>query len=162
MGASDMKYEKLSKNAGYLMFATALLQSLLLLLICLSAVIAANLYGSAKVALMISGAVVALLWATVFPFVRFRRYKYLIEPDRIEIVKGVFRISRTVVPIDRIHQIDVSKGPLDSAFGVAKVSVITAGSTAVLRFLDEDKANQLAMFLNERVKQKLGGSDDVR
>ena len=66
------------------------------------------------------------------------------------------------MPVDRIHQIDVSRGPLDTAFGVAKVSVITAGSTAVFRFLDEDKAQQLALFLNERVQQKLGGNTDVQ
>lgn len=157
-----MEYQKLSKNARLLMFAVALLQSLVLLVACMAAVVAADLYGKAKLAVMITGAAVAVLWAAVFPLVRFKRYKYLIQPDRIEIIEGVFWVSHTVVPIDRIHQIDVSRGPLDTAFGVAKVSVITAGSTAVFRFLDEDKANQLALFLNERVQQKLGGNTDVR
>jgi membrane protein YdbS with pleckstrin-like domain len=156
------EYQKLSKNARLLMFATALLQSLILLCVCMATVVAADLYGKAKIAVMISGAVVAVLWAVAFPLVRFKRYKYLIQPDRVEIIEGVFWVSRTVVPIDRIHQINVSRGPLDTAFGVAKVSVITAGSTAVFRFLDEDKANQLAMFLNEKVQQKLGGNTDVQ
>ena len=157
-----MEYQKLSKNAGYLMFATALMQSLLVLIGCMAVTVAADLYGKTKLAVMITGAVVAVLWAILFPIVRFRRYKYLIQPDRIEIIQGVFWVSRTVVPVDRIHQIDVSRGPLDTAFGVAKVSVITAGSTAVFRFLDEDKAQQLALFLNERVQQKLGGNTDVQ
>lgn len=156
------EYQKLSKNARLLMFATALLQSLILLVVCMVTVVAADLYGKAKIAVMISGAVVAVLWAVAFPLVRFKRYKYLIQPDRVEIIEGVFWVSRTVVPIDRIHQINVSRGPLDTVFGVAKVSVITAGSTAVFRFLDEDKANQLAMFLNEKVQQKLGGNTDVQ
>lgn len=157
-----MEYQKLSKNARNLMFMTAVMQSLILLVACMATVVAADLYGKAKIAVMISGAVVAVLWAVAFPLVRFKRYKYLIQPDRVEIIEGVFWVSRTVVPIDRIHQINVSRGPLDTAFGVAKVSVITAGSTAVFRFLDEDKANQLAMFLNEKVQQKLGGNTDVQ
>ena len=66
------------------------------------------------------------------------------------------------MPVNRIHQINVSRGPLDSAFGVAKVSVVTAGSTAVLRFLDEDKAQELALYLNEKVGKKLGGVSDVQ
>ena len=157
-----MEYQKLSKNAKHLMFATALIQSLIVLIACMAVTVAANLYGKTKLAVMITGAVVAVLWAVFFPIVRFKRYKYLIQPDRIEIIQGVFWVSRTVVPIDRIHQIDVSRGPLDTAFGVAKVSVITAGSTAVFRFLDEDKAQQLALFLNEKVQQKLGGNTDVQ
>ncbi len=157
-----MEYQKLSKNARNLMFMTAVMQSLILLVACMVTVVAANLYGKAKLAVMITGAVVAVLWAVAFPIVRFKRYKYLIQPDRVEIIEGVFWVSRTVVPVDRIHQINVSRGPLDTAFGVAKVSVITAGSTAVFRFLDEDKANQLALFLNEKVQQKLGGNSDVQ
>ncbi len=157
-----MEYQKLSKNARNLMFMTAVMQSLILLVACMVTVVAANLYGKAKLAVMITGAVVAVLWAVIIPIVRFKRYKYLIQPDRVEIIEGVFWVSRTVVPVDRIHQINVSRGPLDTAFGVAKVSVITAGSTAVFRFLDEDKANQLALFLNEKVQQKLGGNSDVQ
>lgn len=157
-----MEYKTLSKNAKYLMTVTAVIQSLLLLIVCIAAVIIGDLYGAVKVGVMISCAVVAVVWAIVFPLLRFRRYKYLITPDRVEIVCGVFFVSRTVVPVNRIHQINVSRGPLDTAFGVAKVSVVTAGSTAVLRFLDEDKAQELAIYLNEKVGKKIGGNSDVQ
>ena len=157
-----MEYRSLSKKAKQVMSVTALLQSLVLLVVCLAAVIFGDLYGAVKVAVMAAGAVAAVLWAAVFPVLRFRRYKYLIDSDRIEIIRGVIFVSRTVVPINRIHQINVSRGPIDTAFGVAKVSVITAGSTAVLRFLDEDEAQTIALYLNEIVKNKLGGGDDVQ
>ena len=157
-----MEYKTLSKNAKQLMTVTAVLQSLILLIACIAAVIFGELYGAVKVAAMISCAVVAIVWAAVFPVLRFKRYKYLITPDRVEIICGVFFVSRTVVPINRIHQINVSRGPLDASFGVAKVSVVTAGSTAVLRFLDEDKAQELALYLNEKVENKLGGNGDVQ
>ncbi|MBQ5825272.1 MAG: PH domain-containing protein [Clostridia bacterium] len=157
-----MEYKSLSKKARQLMGITALLESLLLLVACLVAVVAANLYGAAKIAVMAGGAAVAVLWAVFFPMLRFKRYKYLITEDRVEIVCGVLFVSRTVVPINRIHQINVVRGPLDSTFGVAKVSVITAGSTAVLRFLEEDEAQELALHLNERVRNKLGGGDNVQ
>lgn len=157
-----MEYKTLSKNAKRLMTVTALIQSLLLLAACVAAVIIGGLYGAVKVAVTVSCTVVAIVWATVFPVLRFKRYKYLINPDRVEIVCGVFFVSRTVVPVNRIHQISVSRGPLDTFFGVAKVSVITAGSTAVLRFLDEDKAQELALYLNEKVENKIGGNNDVQ
>ena len=144
------------------MRVTALLQSLFLLVVCLAAVVFGGLYGAVKVAVMAAGAVVAVLWAVIFPVLRFVRYKYLIDADRIEIIRGVLFVSRTVVPINRIHQINVSRGPIDTAFGVAKVSVITAGSTAVLRFVDEEEAQSIALYLNERVENKLGGGNDVQ
>lgn len=157
-----MEYKSLSKNAKHLMVVTAVMQSLVLLVVCMAVVVFAELYGAVKLAVMIGCAVFAVVYATVFPVVRFKRYKYLINPDRVEIIYGVFFVSRTVIPINRIHQINVSRGPLDAAFGVAKVSVITGGSTAVLRFLDEDKAQELAVFLNEKVEMKLGGQHDVQ
>ncbi len=107
-------------------------------------------------------AALAIAYIIIVPIVRFKRYRYLIETDRIEIVEGVFFIKRTLVPIDRIHQISVSRGPIDSAFGVAKVSVITAGATATFRFLDEEKADEIALHLNTRIREKLGGSPDVQ
>lgn len=157
-----MEYRSLSKKAKQVMRVTSLLQSLVLLVACLVAVVFGGLYGVVKVAVMAAGAVVAVLWAVVFPALRFIRYKYLIDADRIEIIRGVLFVSRTVVPINRIHQINVSRGPIDTAFGVAKVSVITAGSTAVLRFVDEDEAQSIALYLNERVENKLGGGNDVQ
>ena len=157
-----MEYKSLSKKAKQVMRVTALLQSLFLLVVCLAAVVFGGLYGAVKVAVMAAGAVVAVLWAVIFPVLRFVRYKYLIDADRIEIIRGVLFVSRTVVPINRIHQINVSRGPIDTAFGVAKVSVITAGSTAVLRFLDEEEAQSIALYLNERVENKLGGGNDVQ
>ncbi len=157
-----MEYKTLSKNAKYLMTVTAVIQSLILLVACMAAVAIGELYGALKIGVMIGCAVIAVTWAVLFPILRFKRYKYLITPDRVEIVCGVFFVSRTVVPVNRIHQINVSRGPLDNAFGVAKVSVVTAGSTAVLRFLDEDKAQELALYLNEKVGKKLGGNSDVQ
>ncbi len=157
-----MQYKTLSKNAKHLMIVTAVIESLILLIACMAAVVIGDLYGAVKVAVMIGCAVVAVVWAAAFPLLRFKRYKYLITPDRVEIVCGVLFVSRTVVPVNRIHQINVSRGPLDTAFGVAKVSVVTAGSTAVLRFLDEDKAQELALYLNEKVGNKLGGNSDVQ
>lgn len=103
-------------------------------------------------------AVGTAIFAAVFAFIprlRFRRYKYLIAQDRIEIIKGVFFVTKTIVPVDRIHQIDIEKGPLDRAVGVAKVIVTTAGSAVSLRFLEPERAEKLAAFLNDSVRQRI-------
>lgn len=158
-----MNYQNLSKRAKTVMLITAKIQGILFAAAALF--IIANVFGrGSKTGIVLALVCVALAVAYIIivPIVRFKRYRYLIEADRIEIIEGVFFIKRTLVPIDRIHQISVSRGPIDSAFGVAKVSVITAGATATFRFLDEEKADEIALHLNTRIREKLGGSPDVQ
>ena len=158
-----MNYTTLSKRAKTVMLLTAMIQGILFSAAAL--LIIAKVFGRGSetgLVLALVCAALAIAYIIIVPIVRFKRYRYLIETDRIEIVEGVFFIKRTLVPIDRIHQISVSRGPIDSAFGVAKVSVITAGATATFRFLDEEKADEIALHLNTRIKEKLGGSPDVQ
>ncbi|MBR4050568.1 MAG: PH domain-containing protein [Clostridia bacterium] len=158
-----MNYQNLSKRAKTVMLITAMIQGILFAAAALF--IIANVFGRGSetgIVLALVCAALAVAYIIIVPIVRFKRYRYLIEADRIEIIEGVFFIKRTLVPIDRIHQISVSKGPIDSAFGVAKVSVITAGATATFRFLDEEKADEIALHLNTRIREKLGGSPDVQ
>ena len=95
---------------------------------------------------------------TVF---RHRRYKYRIADDRIDIVEGVFFVSHTIVPVDRIHQVEIAYGPIDNRFGVAKVIVTTAGSRAVLRFLEREIASQIAERLNDMIRERLEAARTV-
>ena len=158
-----MNYQNLSKRAKTVMLITAMIQGILFAAVALF--ITATVFRRGSEAGLILASVCAILavaYVIVVPVVRYKRYRYLIEADRIEIIEGVFFIKRTLVPIDRIHQISVSRGPIDSAFGVAKVSVITAGATATFRFLDEEKADEIALHLNARIREKLGGSPDVQ
>ncbi len=97
----------------------------------------------------------AVIGVTIVPLIKHKRYKYLIADDRIEIIEGVFFIVRTIVPIDRIYQIDISRGPVDTHFGVAKVSVVTAGSRASFRYLEVERAEEIALRLNETINEKL-------
>lgn len=158
-----MDYQNLSKKAKKVMFITALLQGLVFAALAVFVIGKSfSRYSWTGYALMALSVVLALVYIAAVPLIRYKRYRYLITPDRIEIIEGVFWVKRTVVPIDRIHQISVSKGPLDSAFGVAKVSVITAGATAAFRFLEEEKANEIALHLNTRIREKLGGTDNVQ
>ncbi len=158
-----MDYQNLSKKAKKVMFITALLQGVIFAAVAVLIIGKSfSRYSWTGYALIALSVLLAVIYIIAVPLIRYKRYRYLITPDRIEIIEGVFWVRRTVVPIDRIHQISVSKGPLDSAFGVAKVSVITAGSTAAFRFLEEERANEIALHLNARIREKLGGADDVQ
>lgn len=158
MDLQNQKDEGLSQNALRLMRLTAGIKALILFALFAAAggITLGKGYKAAGIVLFAAGAVLCLVYWLVVPRFRFRRYRYLLAPDRLEITEGVLFVRRTVVPVDRIHQIEVSRGPLDNLCGVARVEVTTAGGTAVLRFLDRDKADAVAELLHDRLRERLG------
>lgn len=117
-------------------------------------------FDSVAAVIFAAAALLCVIYTAVAPKLRHAQYKYLITDDRIEICEGIVFKKRTLVPIDRIHQIDVTRGPIDARFGVAKVAVTTAGGVAVFRFLEEEKANEIAGSLNSYIKQKYTHRND--
>jgi len=152
-----MTYERLSKKALRLMRMT----SAMTLFFCLLAAAAAARYlytagfttAAYAVIACALGCAVALFF--IVPPLRHKRYRYHIGKDRIEIMEGLLFTRRTIIPVDRIYQIDIRRGPLYNLAGVAKVVVTTAGSAAAFRFLEPEKADEIALYLNETVSGKI-------
>ena len=101
--------------------------------------------------------VVCWLYLILSPEVYYRHYKYCITSDKIDIRRGIIVLSHTVVPIERIHQVEVVRGPINNLFGLADITVTTAGGDAVIEFLDTETADEIADKLNAIVNQILKG-----
>ncbi len=151
------EYESLTQNALKLLYLTTGIQMLFLLLPFLAGGWALQTLTASwgSVLVFASGALLCLVLFLTLPKLRHARYRYLIADDRLEIIEGIFFIKRTLVPIDRVHQIDVARGPLDRFCGVAKVVVTTAGSAAAFRFIEPERAEQIALYLNATIEKKL-------
>ena len=72
--------------------------------------------------------VVAVLFTALLPWRRWRARGYAMTPDRLRVVKGVMFHSDSTVPFGRVQHIDVDSGPVERAFGLATLTVHTAGS----------------------------------
>lgn len=94
---------------------------------------------------------VFIAYQLVSPIVFFRRYRYRIDADKVEIRKGVFVVSHTLVPIERIHQVEVSQGPINRHFGLADLTMTTAGGVVAIQYLEKPVAEDIAEKLNETV-----------
>ncbi|MBQ7541032.1 MAG: PH domain-containing protein [Clostridia bacterium] len=156
------QYRTPSPKAITLMRITSAIGTFLILIApaAAAAIFARDILGKAGLILVAAALVLSVAYTLIAPPIRFRRYRYLIAKDRIEIIEGLLFIRRTIVPIDRIYQIDIRKGPLDNAVGVAKVMVTTAGSSAAFRFLEPDAADEIALYINETVLGKIQGKGD--
>ena len=66
--------------------------------------------------------------AFVVPARKYRHWGYDMGLDRLRIVRGYMFYRDTIVPFGRIQHIDVDQGPVDRRYGLATLTVHTAGN----------------------------------
>jgi membrane protein YdbS with pleckstrin-like domain len=94
----------------------------------------------------------------MLPGRRYRRWGYRKGARGIRIASGLLIRRETVVPYDRVQHIDVSRGPIERAFGVATLTLHTAGSynsTVDLPGLAIDDANRMRDEIRGYISQDL-------
>ena len=99
--------------------------------------------------------VILLAYCAVGPFVFYKRYRYRMDEDKIEVRRGILYITHLLVPVERVHQVDVRVGPINRIFGLADVGITTAGGEVSLQFLEEDVAEGIATALNDKIVRML-------
>lgn len=79
---------------------------------------------------LIAGPVLVIALALIIrvPTSRYNARGYQISADRLRVVRGLLFRSDTVVPFGRVQHIDVHQGPLDRFFGIATLTLHTAGN----------------------------------
>jgi membrane protein YdbS with pleckstrin-like domain len=75
-----------------------------------------------SVAVIVFGA--ALFW----PGLRYRYFRWRVEPDRVLIQKGVVWRSRSLIPRVRIQHVDTRSSPLQRWLGLTSLVIYTAGT----------------------------------
>jgi membrane protein YdbS with pleckstrin-like domain len=71
---------------------------------------------------------IALVLILRIPARRYGSRGYQISADRLRVVRGLLFRSDTVVPFGRVQHIDVNQGPLERFFGIATLTLHTAGN----------------------------------
>ncbi len=94
----------------------------------------------------------AVLVIGVRPRIRHRVHRWEVTDDAVYTVTGWMTRTWTLVPISRIQTVDVTRGLLQQAFGLASVAVLTASSQGTVRVphLEADVAQRVADDLTRR------------
>lgn len=71
---------------------------------------------------------IALVLIIRIPMRRYSARGYQMSADRLRVVRGVLFRSDAVVPFSRVQHIDVHQGPLERFFGIATLTLHTAGN----------------------------------
>ena len=97
--------------------------------------------------------VVAALLVLVAPSVYARTWRYEADEHELYLQRGWITITRHVVPLVRVQNVDTVQGPIDKLFGLSSVTLSTAGGKATIPHLDEPVAEELRARIAERVKR---------
>ncbi len=109
--------------------------------------------------IMIPVALYALFAIIVMPGRRWQRWAYARTGEELRVVRGWLFRSDTIVPWRRVQHIDVDQGPVERMFGLATITVHTAGthnSTVSLPGLKLDDANDLRDAMRARILKDAG------
>jgi len=90
-----------------------------------------------------------ILEGTVIPWVRWKRWRYHVDHNEIDLRRGLFVVTRTLIPIKRVQHVDTRQGPVYRQFGLASVTVTTAGDMHEIPALSEPVADELRKTISE-------------
>jgi uncharacterized protein len=107
------------------------------------------------VGLVIVPFAVAAVW--VGPEIAWRRWRYEVRDDEIDLKHGLFRIRSTLVPIRRVQHVDTSTGPVQSMFDLATVTFHTAAGSTEIPSLLRGEAEAVRLRVAELARTR----DDV-
>ena len=158
-------YRSLDKKGITVMRINALVSGLIITIITL--VIAWFVYMEVNdfwkgITVVVAVAIIllALLDIVLFPKIRYNRYKYLITDEKIEVKKGLFLITTSIIQIKRVQKIELSNGPIDRIFNLSNVNIYTAAGTVDIKFLNDDEAKNISEKVNALLKKELNKKDE--
>jgi hypothetical protein len=107
---------------------------------------------------VIAGTVLLIAIALIIriPSRRYGARGYQISADRLRVVRGLLFRYDTVVPFSRVQHIDVNQGPLERFFGIATLTLHTAGnhnSSVALPGLGEPLAREMRETIRAHIRR---------
>ena len=107
----------------------------------------------------IAGPVLLIAIALVIrvPSRRYNARGYRISAHRLRVVRGLLWRSDTVVPFGRVQHIDVDQGPLERFFGIATLTLHTAGNhnaSVSLPGLEEELARTMREEIRAHIRRE--------
>ncbi len=109
-------------------------------------------------AFLVPVVLVALVLALMVPLRRFNSRGYDMGEDRLRVVRGLLFHRDTVVPFGRVQHLDVEQGPLERAFGIARLVLHTAGThnaSVVLPGLAHARAIEMREAIRAHIKREM-------
>ena len=109
--------------------------------------------GGFGLPLALGGGAAILLVMLAYEVAYYRRFEYVLTEDTLDISSGVVSRREREIPYRRIQNVDVSRGVIQRAIGVAAVDLETAGGSSTegsIRYVTPDEATRLQREVQRR------------
>lgn len=116
-----------------------------------------GLLGTAGTLLPFAAAALALWRIAVVPQLRWRRWRWELRDEELDLRHGLLTEVRTIVPISRVQHVEVRRTPLASSLGLSEVVVHTAAGTTEVPAMDE----RAAVAVRDRIADLARVPDDL-
>ncbi|CAA9515362.1 MAG: hypothetical protein AVDCRST_MAG13-3038 [uncultured Solirubrobacteraceae bacterium] len=90
--------------------------------------------------LPVAAALVVVWRVAVVPSLRWRRWRWELYDEELDLRHGLVTEVRTIVPVSRVQHVEVRRTPLASSLGLSEVVVHTAAGTTEVPAMDERDA----------------------
>lgn len=84
--------------------------------------------------------VMAAVGVVVVPALRWRRWRYEVRDEEIDLRHGAFTVTRTLIPVPRVQHVDTRRTVVSQMFGLAVVVIHTAAGRNTIPGLAERDA----------------------
>ena len=147
-----MEYKKLNKKAMTCMYVKTWIVSIIWIVM----LVVSNLILQGEIPAIVTGIMyglvaVIVLYSVIAPKIRYERYRFLLTEEEFAVRKGLIVTHTEIVPIERLHKIEVSSGPIFRAFGLKEIKVTTAGGEINVSYLENEVADRIAEHLKIRI-----------
>jgi uncharacterized protein len=77
------------------------------------------------------------------PSMRWKRWRYEVREQEIELQRGLLIVKRTLVPMVRVQHVDTVQGPLLKRYNLSTITISTAATVHEIPALDTGEADEL-------------------
>jgi uncharacterized protein len=87
--------------------------------------------------------VAAIVGTLAFPPLAYRRWRFGIDDEEIDLQHGRLWVERILIPMARVQHVDTGTGPIERRLGLASVRIHTASGGFEIPALDVQRAAEL-------------------
>ena len=96
-----------------------------------------------RLPVLVLAATAAVIHVGVLPGLRWRRWRYEVRAQEIDLQRGAFTVRRTLVPMNRVQHVDTRRTVVSEMFGLAAVVFHTAAGANEIPALREAEAAEI-------------------
>ncbi|MGR3766573.1 PH domain-containing protein [Rossellomorea sp. NS-SX7] len=91
------------------------------------------------------GVLLLFIYIMIFflPTIRWKRWRYEVREQEIELQRGFIFVKRTLVPMVRVQHVDTVQGPILKRYDLSTITISTAATVHEIPALDTGEADEL-------------------